>query len=69
MGKGIGRKVSEKSERRWAEDMERLALIRKMTCRKLGNKAEKNGHGYTEPTMGERARKEVKKTIMKEKKN
>ena len=30
--------------------MERLIVIRKMTCRK---KDDKSGCGYTEPTMGE----------------
>ena len=53
--KGIGRKkVAERSEGWWSEDVERLIVIRKMTCRKLseGSKEEKSGHGYTEPTMG-----------------
>ena len=37
------------------EDVERLIVIRKMTCRKLreGSKVEKSVHGYTEPTMGQ----------------
>ena len=35
--KGIGRnKVTERSEGQWSEDVERLIVIRKMTCRKLG---------------------------------
>ena len=34
--KGIGRKkVTERSEGWWSEDVERLIVIRKVTCRKL----------------------------------
>ena len=33
--KGIGRKVTERSGGWWSEDVERLIVIRKMTCRKL----------------------------------
>ena len=51
--KGIGRmKVTERSEGWWSEDVERLTVIRKMTCRKE-SKEEKSGHGYTETTVGE----------------
>ena len=36
MEEGIGRKkVTERSEEWWSEDVERLIVIRKMTCRKL----------------------------------
>ncbi len=60
---GIGRKITEMSEGWWSEDVERLIVNRKMTCRKL-REARKRRVAMVTP----RARKEVKKAIVKEKK-
>ena len=68
---GIGRKkVTERSEGWWSEDVERLIAIRKMTCRKLREARKRRVGMVTLSQLGEnyrRAGKEVKKAIMKEK--
>ena len=72
MEKVIGReKVTVRSEGWCSEDVERLIVIKKMTCRKL-KEARKRRVGMV--TLSQllknyrRARKEMKKAIMKEKK-
>ena len=54
MEKGIGRKkVTERTEGWWSKDVERLIVIRKMTCRRFREARQTSGRGYTEPTRGE----------------
>ena len=52
--KGISRKkVTERSEVWWSEDVERLIVIKNTTCRKLREARKRSGRGYPEPTMEE----------------
>ena len=65
------KEVTDRSEGWWSEDVERLIVIRKMTCRKLREARHRRVGVVTLRQLWESyrgARKEVKKAIMIEKK-